>query len=94
MLRLIAISSGFYGVHGRPSWILQNPASPPISMATSLSCLEFLQPKESCKLLKMVDLGFFNGDFKPWNLGREFDDFELESRYFPSKVYDSHKCTF
>jgi len=35
---------------------------------------------------KTVDLGFFNGDYKPWDLEKEFKDFELESRYFPSKV--------
>jgi len=33
-----------------------------------------------------VDLGFFNGDVPAWDLEREFDDFELESRFFPSKV--------
>lgn len=36
--------------------------------------------------LKTVDLGFFNGDYKPWGLEKEFNDFELESRHFPSKV--------
>jgi len=35
---------------------------------------------------KEVDLGFFNGDFKPWGLEKDYDDFEVESRYFPSKV--------
>ena len=29
---------------------------------------------------KTVDLGFFNGDYKPWDLEKEFKDFELESR--------------
>ena len=36
---------------------------------------------------KQVDLGFFNGDYPPWDTEKEFQDFELESRYFPSKVY-------
>jgi len=35
---------------------------------------------------KNVDLGFFNGDFEPWDCEKDFEDFELESRYFPSKV--------
>ena len=33
-----------------------------------------------------VDLGFFNGDVPAWDLEREFYEFELESRFFPSKV--------
>jgi len=37
-------------------------------------------------MAKNVDLGFFNGDFPDWSLEKEFDDYELESRYFPSKV--------
>ena len=35
---------------------------------------------------KEVDLGFFNGDYPPWGTEKEFQEFELESRYFPSKV--------
>jgi len=33
-----------------------------------------------------VDLGFFNGDYPGWQLEKTFEDFELESRHFPSKV--------
>ena len=44
-----------------------------------LSNFQIEMPKE-------VDLGFFNGDFKPWGLEKDYDDFEVESRYFPSKV--------
>lgn len=35
---------------------------------------------------KGVDLGFFNGDYPPWDLERDYEDFELQSRHFPSKV--------
>eukprot|EP00088_Acartia_fossae_P048159 TRINITY_DN5247_c0_g1_i1.p1 TRINITY_DN5247_c0_g1~~TRINITY_DN5247_c0_g1_i1.p1 ORF type:complete len:359 (+),score=42.81 TRINITY_DN5247_c0_g1_i1:37-1113(+) len=35
---------------------------------------------------KNVDLGFFNGDFPAWDLEKDFEDFELCSRFFPSKV--------
>ncbi|XP_023327260.1 programmed cell death protein 2 isoform X2 [Eurytemora carolleeae] len=35
---------------------------------------------------KQVDLGFFNGDYPPWGTEKEFQEFELESRYFPSKI--------
>ena len=33
-----------------------------------------------------VDLGFFNGDVPAWDLEKDFEDFELQSRFFPSKV--------
>ncbi len=35
---------------------------------------------------KNVDLGFYNGDYPAWGLEKEFESFEVESRYFPSKV--------
>ena len=37
-------------------------------------------------MAKNVDLGFFNGDFEPWDLEKEYEEYEVESRYFPSKV--------
>ena len=36
---------------------------------------------------KNVDLGFYNGDYPAWGLEKEFESFEVESRYFPSKVH-------
>jgi len=35
---------------------------------------------------KNVDLGFYNGDYPAWGAEREYESFEVESRYFPSKV--------
>ncbi len=35
---------------------------------------------------KNVDLGFYNGDYPAWGAEKEYESFEVESRYFPSKV--------
>ena len=33
-----------------------------------------------------VDLGYFNGDYSPWDLKADYETWELASRHFPSKV--------